>query len=65
VVTLNDPMFYLELAGHCLNEAYRCGSVTAAKGLRKLAQGYLDMAEAVQAEKRQASAPAEPVRKAA
>ena len=39
-VTLNDPLFYLELAGHCLNEAYRCDSVTGAMGLRKLAQGY-------------------------
>jgi hypothetical protein len=47
-VTLNDPMFYLELAGHCLNEAYRCDSVTAAMGLRELAQGYLDTAEAMQ-----------------
>lgn len=65
MTTLNDPMFYLELAGHCLNEAYRCGSVTAARGLRKLAQGYLDMAEAIQAEKRQASVTAEPVREAA
>ena len=48
-VTLNDPLFYLELAGHCLNEAYRCDSVTGAMGLRKLAQGYLDTADALQA----------------
>jgi hypothetical protein len=47
-VTLNDPLFYLELAGHCLNEAYRCDSVTAAMGLRTLAQSYLDTADALQ-----------------
>jgi hypothetical protein len=41
-------MFYLELAGHCLSEAYRCDSTIAAMGLRKLAQGYIDTAEALQ-----------------
>ena len=47
-MTLNDPLFYLELAGHCLNEAYRCDSVTGAMGLRNLAQSYLDTADALQ-----------------
>jgi hypothetical protein len=46
-VSLNDPMFYLELAGHCLREASLCQSRTAALGLHKLAQSYLDLAETV------------------
>ena len=65
MVTLNDPLFYLELAGHCLNEAYRCESVTAAMGLRQLAQGYLDTAEALQAQKAQISPLPHRVREAA
>lgn len=65
-MTLNDPMFYLELAGHCLNEAYRCDSVTAAMGLRKLAQSYLDTAEALQTQKTPpALQPSSPMREAA
>ncbi|MGE3148435.1 MAG: hypothetical protein AB7K04_05140 [Pseudorhodoplanes sp.] len=48
-MSLNDPMFYLELVGHCLNEAAHCDSPSAARGLHKLAQSYLEMAESVHA----------------
>ena len=64
-MTLNDPLFYLELAGHCLNEAYRCDSVTGAMGLRNLAQSYLDTADALQAGSAPQVAPLQAVAQAA